>query len=88
MYVTRLGQLQRAGDVLRRMHRFVLVARRLEGQMEDVREEGDGAEGRDVGEMMKRRESMVGPGAAGGEEEGRRERGMNKAALSIAELGA
>ncbi|CDZ96191.1 Predicted Golgi transport complex 1 protein [Phaffia rhodozyma] len=64
--VTRLSHLQKAQDVLRRTHRFILVARRLElqiGEMISTADEEEKAEG-----------------------EGRKERAMNKAAISIAEM--
>lgn len=53
--------------MLRRTHRFILVARRLELQIEEMTNAGeDGAK----------------------EGEGKKERAMNKAALSIAEIGS
>jgi hypothetical protein len=44
LLVTRLKLLAQATDLVRRAARFVLVARRLEGQMERVRNAVDGSE--------------------------------------------
>ena len=68
-----------ASDLTRRAGRFVLVARRLEGQMERIRliqEEKSGA-------------GETNGGVKGGEVkgEGEKERELAKAALSVAELG-
>jgi hypothetical protein len=95
-HVRHLSDLQRASDLLRRAGRFLGVARRLEIQMLEMEDEGTGeaapgtAGDRRVSiAQLGRRESELGGAAAitpfG--EEGRRERGMNRAALSIAELG-
>jgi hypothetical protein len=74
-HVTRLQRLQQASDVLRRTARFVVLARRLEGQMRNMKMGGAGeSEGIDVG--------------GGGGEEDEKERTIAKAALSIAELAA
>ncbi|KIM91987.1 hypothetical protein PILCRDRAFT_809983 [Piloderma croceum F 1598] len=72
-HVTQLQRLQQASDVLRRTARFVVLARRLEGQMRDMKM---GGEENGVDGVMT---------STGGEED-EKERTIAKAALSIAEL--
>jgi hypothetical protein len=72
-HVAQLQNFQQASDVLRRTARFVVLARRLEGQMRDMKMGGD--------------ENAVDGVAVTGGEEDEKERTIAKAALSIAELG-
>ncbi|KAG8987965.1 hypothetical protein FRB94_007800 [Tulasnella sp. JGI-2019a] len=85
--VTRLQRLQLAADVLRRTSRFVLLARRLEFQMNELAKFGAAvANGKQlvppvsaVSTTSPAIEEGIGP-------EGDRERNIAKAAISIAEL--
>lgn len=93
-HVRHLSDLQRASDLLRRAGRFLGVARRLEVQMLEMEDDGAGDAGPSADRRVSfaqlgRRESELGGAVAAGPfgEEGRKERGMNRAALSIAELG-
>jgi conserved oligomeric Golgi complex subunit 5 len=74
-----LQKLQQVSDVLRRTARFVVLARRLEGQMRDMKMGDEEMRAVSAGES-------VGTGVGGGEED-EKERTIAKAALSIAELG-
>lgn len=78
-HVTRLQRLQQAGDVLRRTARFVVLARRLESQMRDMKV--DSATDKEASKAHD-----TGAGLALDAEDGK-ERTIAKAALSIAELG-
>ena len=73
-HVTQLQRLQQASDVLRRTARFVILARRLEGQMRDMKMGGE-------------ENGVDGVITSTGGEEDEKERTIAKAALSIAELG-
>lgn len=78
-YVTRLQRLQQASDVLRRTARFVVLARRLESQVRDMKKD-------DTDVKIKEESKSNGVDAAALEDDGK-ERTIAKAALSIAELG-
>ncbi|KAJ3759655.1 Golgi transport complex subunit 5-domain-containing protein [Lentinula raphanica] len=92
--LSRLSKLQQASDVLRRTSRFVILARRLEGQMAEMEGHDQSATKPDASTAPKLSEnpaqmsasnSNFGPGVLGdtGDE---KERAIAKAALSIAEL--
>ncbi|KAJ3749149.1 Golgi transport complex subunit 5-domain-containing protein [Lentinula detonsa] len=94
--LSRLQKFQQASDVLRRTSRFVVLARRLEGQMAEMEGHGQSASKADAHPTLKLSESAAqmsssnsnlsfGPGVLGdtGDE---KERTIAKAALSIAEL--
>ncbi|KAF7966680.1 hypothetical protein HWV62_37514 [Athelia sp. TMB] len=71
--VTRLHRLQLASDVLRRTARFVVLARRLEGQIKEMKGNGD-------------QETQLIAQVADGGDDDEKEVAIAKAALSIAEL--
>jgi hypothetical protein len=73
--VERLEKVRCANEVLRRVSRFLVLARRLEGQMGFVTNKNEGGK------------TGGGDGKEDGSGEGEREREMAKAALTIAELG-
>lgn len=73
--VERLEKVRCANEVLRRVSRFLVLARRLEGQMGFVTSKSEGGK------------TGGGDGKEDGSGEGEREREMAKAALTIAELG-
>ena len=73
--VERLEKVRTANEVLRRVSRFLVLARRLDGQMSAV------LAGKSAGQVGKDGKDQ------GKEGEGEREREMAKAALTIAELG-
>lgn len=75
-HVTRLQRLQQAGDVLRRTARFVVLARRLESQMRDMK----------MDSAQESKTNSTDASLALDAEDGK-ERTIAKAALSIAELG-
>ncbi|THH05820.1 hypothetical protein EW145_g4520 [Phellinidium pouzarii] len=96
VYATRLARLQRAADALRRTARFVVVARRLEGQMTELarvsldegteitldgKGEKDGKEKRKGLSERRNSEDLLSLGS-----ESEKERAIAKAALSVAEL--
>ncbi|KAF8512431.1 Golgi transport complex subunit 5-domain-containing protein, partial [Gautieria morchelliformis] len=83
-HVSRLQRLQLASDVLRRTARFVIVARRLEFQMAEIKK----AVGPGSGEVegMGHVNGKELNNTADDEHEGEKERNLAKAALSIAEL--
>ena len=78
-HVTRLQRLQQAGDVLRRTARFVVLARRLESQVRDMKKDG-------TDPTIKRESRSNSVDVTTLEDDGK-ERTIAKAALSIAELG-
>lgn len=75
--MTRLHRLQQASDVLRRTARFVVLARRLQSQVQDMKK--DDSDTKIKGESRSN-------GVTALEDDGK-ERTIAKAALSIAELG-
>ncbi|VDC03616.1 unnamed protein product [Peniophora sp. CBMAI 1063] len=83
--VARLQRLQLVADVLRRTSRFVVLAKRLQGQMIDLGDEGRAStpkiDGKPNGSISGRRSAT--PGL---EIEGEKERTLAQAALSVAEL--
>lgn len=81
LLVTRLNLLAQASDLARRAARFVLVARRLETQMERVKAASTTSKDSKDAKSVKDGKGDV-PG------EGEKERELAKAALSVAELGA
>ncbi|KAG8858013.1 hypothetical protein FRB96_005504 [Tulasnella sp. 330] len=85
--VTRLQRLQLAADVLRRTSRFVLLARRLEFQMNEFAKAGAAAtNGKSIATPPTARSSAGSVVEEGIGPEGDRERNIAKAAISIAEL--
>lgn len=81
LLVTRLNLLAQASDLARRAARFVLVARRLETQMERVKAASSGTkDAKSIKDGKDSKADMSG--------EGEKERELAKAALSVAELGA
>lgn len=81
-HVTRLQHLQQASDVLRRTARFVVLARRLESQMRDMKK--DDNQGGIKDESKTNGHDVTGLGL---DVDDGKERSIAKAALSIAELG-
>ncbi|KJA27739.1 hypothetical protein HYPSUDRAFT_62781 [Hypholoma sublateritium FD-334 SS-4] len=79
--VARLQRFQQASDVLRRTSRFVILARRLQVQMNEVQ----GIKGADRGPAEELATATV---LHGKDIENEKERAIAKAALSIAELGS
>jgi HPt (histidine-containing phosphotransfer) domain-containing protein len=78
-HVARLQKAQEASDVLRRMSRFVVLARRLQVQMRtmgDVESVGEANDGGDAAITLN----------TGGEQDDNKERTIAKAALTISEL--
>lgn len=77
-----MTRLRRAASLARRAQRFVVLARRLEGQMGEI----DGS--LNAGGTENGLRSSVGPGGDGVERgTERRERAMAEAALTLAEIG-
>lgn len=85
-HVVRLHKLHQASDALRRTSRFVILARRLQAQMNEMNEkaEGDDRLATQNAEGINAAASTV---AQGVDAEDEKERAIAKAALSIAELG-
>ncbi|KAL1748610.1 Golgi transport complex subunit 5-domain-containing protein [Schizophyllum fasciatum] len=81
--VTRLHKLQQASDILRRTARFVVLARRLQGQMAEMQQ--GKAEKADESPMPTTPSRASFASAADLEDD--KERAISRAALSIAELG-
>ena len=75
-----MTRLRRAASLARRAQRFVVLARRLEGQMGEI----DGSS--NAGGTENGLRSSVGPGEGERGTE-RRERAMAEAALTLAEIG-
>lgn len=80
--VARLQRFQQASDVLRRTSRFVILARRLQVQMNEVQGIKSG------GDKLPTEELATATVLHGKDIENEKERAIAKAALSIAELGA
>lgn len=91
--LSRLQKFQQASDVLRRTSRFVVLARRLEGQMTEM----DGVSSAELSYQTSGANSSTTPKASDssatlgasilGDSGDEKERTIAKAALSIAELG-
>jgi hypothetical protein len=81
-HVMRLHKLQQASDVLRRTSRFVILARRLQAQMSEIKDKADEDDKSDTGE--EEHYKAVDQTMDVGDE---KERMIAKAALTIAELG-
>lgn len=79
--VTRLQRFHQASDVLRRTSRFVILARRLQVQMNEIQ----GIKGSDKTPTDELATATL---VHGKDIEDEKERAIAKAALSIAELGA
>ncbi|KDR75381.1 hypothetical protein GALMADRAFT_140887 [Galerina marginata CBS 339.88] len=79
--VTRLQRFHQASDVLRRTSRFVILARRLQLQMNEVR-------GTKTSDRSSTDELATATHVHGKDIEDEKERAIAKAALGIAELGA
>lgn len=79
--VARLQRFQQASDVLRRTSRFVILARRLQVQMNEV-------QGIKSSDKSPSEELATATVVHGKDIENEKERAIAKAALSIAELGA
>lgn len=79
--VARLQRFQQASDVLRRTSRFVILARRLQVQMNEV-------QGIKTVDKVPTEELATATVLHGKDIENEKERAIAKAALSIAELGA
>ncbi len=79
--VARLQRFQQASDVLRRTSRFVILARRLQVQMNEV-------QGIKSSDKSPAEELATATVVHGKDIENEKERAIAKAALSIAELGA
>ena len=91
-HVSRLERLRQATDVLRRVSRFVIIARRLEFQMSEIQrlEASAKALGSTNNTNGSGPSEKTRPNAVGGiaqNQDGEKERTIAKAALSIAELG-
>ncbi|KAH9485273.1 Conserved oligomeric Golgi complex subunit 5 [Psilocybe cubensis] len=79
--VLRLQRLHQASDLLRRTSRFVILARRLQAQMNEIQ----GVKGTDKGFKDELTTATI---THGKDIEDEKERAIAKAALSVAELGA
>jgi conserved oligomeric Golgi complex subunit 5 len=79
-HVNRLQKLQQASDVLRRISRFVILARRLEVQMAELSKGGDS----DIDLIQS--PQIIRTISDSLEPENEKERAIAKAALTIAEL--
>jgi hypothetical protein len=86
-HVARLQRLQLASDVLRRTSRFVILARRLEVQMAELDKVPTTTHTNGPSTPTKERNRTPISYSTDDAGEGDRERGIAKAALTIAELG-
>jgi hypothetical protein len=91
-HISRLQKYQQASDVLRRTSRFVVLARRLQGQMAEMQNNGTNSSGDndDSKQIDQAKVNGLGRGLGLGlglDREDEKERTIAKAALSIAELG-
>ncbi|GJJ06135.1 hypothetical protein Clacol_000324 [Clathrus columnatus] len=78
-HVSRLRRLQLASDVLRRTSRFVIVARRLEIQMGEVKKHQESNVKENSNKLNGQRKLSIGPGDD--DHEGEKERNLARAAL-------
>ena len=81
----RLERLQRAAELCRRVARFVTLAKRLEGQMQQFEREEDAVAGAGSTETPTKAASSLGKSISSTRQE-RRERALAEAALTLAEL--
>ncbi|KAF5351759.1 hypothetical protein D9756_007411 [Leucocoprinus leucothites] len=83
-HVLRLHKLHQASDVLRRTSRFVILARRLQAQMDEMNDRPDGDD--KTASQMDGQTMSVSANAQNMDVEDEKERAIARAALSIAEL--
>ncbi|KAF9451293.1 hypothetical protein P691DRAFT_773277 [Macrolepiota fuliginosa MF-IS2] len=84
-HVVRLHKLHQASDVLRRTSRFVILARRLQDQMNEMDEKAEGGS-KTPAETTENTNATAAPITRGTDIEDEKERAIARAALSIAEL--